>query len=65
MKTLTRTRKIGGSLMVTVPKEIVKEKSLTEGQLIEITIEKPKTDFFGAAKRIGSFKEEDRMEDRI
>jgi len=28
MESLARTRKIGGSLVVSIPKEIVKEKSL-------------------------------------
>jgi len=65
MKSLTRTRAIGGSLMVTIPKEIVREKSIQEGELVEIDIEKPKRDFFGVLKGIGSFKEKDRMEDRF
>ena len=51
--------------MVTIPKEIVREKSLQEGELIEIEVEKLKKDFFGILKGIGSFTEKDRMEDRF
>jgi antitoxin component of MazEF toxin-antitoxin module len=60
MKSLTRTRTIGGSLIVTIPKELVREKSLEEGELIE----KIKKDFFGALRDIKPFSRKDRMEDR-
>ena len=64
LKSFSRIRSIGGSLVVTIPKEIVREKSLNDGELVELEIEKPKRDFFGALKGIGSFTREDRMEDR-
>lgn len=64
LKSLSRIRKIGGSLVVTIPKEIVKEKSLEEGILVEIEIGKKKLDGFGCARGIGSFTREDRMGDR-
>lgn len=65
LKSVSRIRSIGGSLVVTIPKEIVKEKSLSEGELIELEIEKTKKDFFGALKGIGHFTRQDRMEDRF
>jgi hypothetical protein len=61
MKSLTRTRAVGGSLMVTIPAEIVKEKSIKDGELVEISVEKVKKDFFGMLKGIGPFKEEDKI----
>jgi len=64
LKSVSRIRSIGGSLVITIPKEIVKEKSLREGELIELELEKPKQNFFGALKGIGSFTRQDRMEDR-
>ncbi len=64
MKTITRTRAVGGSLVVTIPKEIVREESLKENELVEIKVEKVKRDFFGAFKGIGPFTKEDRMKDR-
>ena len=30
MKAVTRTKKVGGSIMVTIPKEIVKEENIIE-----------------------------------
>jgi hypothetical protein len=64
LKSVSRVRSIGGSLVVTIPKEVVKEKSLSPGVLVEIEIEKPREDFFGSLKGIGSFTREDRMGDR-
>ncbi len=49
---------------MTIPKEIVREKCLNEGETIELEVEKPKKNFFGALKGIGSFTREDRMKDR-
>ena len=34
LKTLARTRRIGGSLVVTIPIELVKEEQLEENQVI-------------------------------
>ncbi len=65
MKTLTRTRTIGGSLVVTIPKEIVKEESLHEGELVEIEVSKVKKDFFGALKGIGHFAKEDKFKGQL
>lgn len=68
MKTITRTRSVGGSLIVTIPKEIVKEESLREGELVEIELEKVRKSGFGALKGIGRFTDKDRDEmwrDRI
>ena len=62
MKTLTRTRAIGGSLVVTIPKEIVKEESLTENELVEIDVEKIKKSGFGMFRGIGRFIEKERKE---
>jgi len=64
LKSVSRIRSIGGSLVITIPKEIVKEKSLREGELIELELEKTKQNFFGALKGIGSFTRQDRMGDR-
>lgn len=62
---LARTRRIGGSLIVTIPAEIVRTQQLNENQLVEIKVKKRQIDGFGALKGIGSYnRKEDRMEDR-
>ena len=52
-------RKIGGSLVATVPKSLIELESLSEGQLVRIRVEKVRKSFFGAAKGIGAFTKED------
>ncbi|MEK6847079.1 MAG: AbrB/MazE/SpoVT family DNA-binding domain-containing protein [Nanoarchaeota archaeon] len=60
LKSLARVRRIGGSLVVTIPKEIVKEEQIQEEELVEISVKKPRKSYFGALKGIGSFTREDR-----
>lgn len=62
MKSLTRTRAIGGSLVVTIPREVVKEESIQEGELVEIEIGKVKKSGFGMFRGIGKFTEKEREE---
>ena len=65
MKTLVRAREVGGSLMVTIPKEIVKEESILNGQLLEIVVRKPKKSFFGAFKGIGKFTKKNKFASQL
>jgi len=65
MKTIARTRRIGGSLVVTIPSSVVKEKQLEENEMVDFVVQKRKINGFGALKGIGSFTKRDRMEDRV
>lgn len=62
METIARTRKVGGSLMITIPKEMVKEEGLREGEAVRIQVEKVKKDYFGALRGIGKFTKEDELD---
>lgn len=63
---LAKTRKIGGSLVVTLPIEIIKDQNIEEGEVVEIKVKKRRKDYFGALKGIGPYKRtEDRARDRI
>ncbi len=64
-KMLAKTRRIGGSLVVTIPAQLAKEKQLEENELVEIEVKKPRKDFYGALKGIGKFTKKDRMNDRF
>ena len=59
MEGITKLRKVGGSIVATVPKKVVDLEEFIPGQIVKIKIEKIKKSFFGAAKGIGSFTEED------
>ena len=65
MEGLTKTRKIGGSLMVTIPRAIVEEEGLVENQLIKIEIKKIKKSGFGLYKGIGPFTKEDKLRGQL
>ena len=62
---LVKTRKIGGSLVVTIPIEIIKDENIEEGEVVEIKVKKRKIDYFGALRGIGSFKKEDRAKGQL
>ena len=61
---ITRARKVGGSIMATIPKEKVKELNIRENEEIELSIKKRRKSFLGALKGIGPFTEEDRLDVR-
>ena len=65
MKSLTRTRAVGGSLIITIPIEIVKNEMLRENELIEVEVKRPKKDFFGTLRGIGSFIKEDELKGQL
>ncbi|HIH18076.1 MAG TPA: AbrB/MazE/SpoVT family DNA-binding domain-containing protein [Nanoarchaeota archaeon] len=65
MKAITRTRKIGGSLIVAIPRELVIEEGLKEGEVVEVKVRKVKKDFFGALKGIGPMTKEDKFKGQL
>ncbi len=65
METLTRTRKIGGSLVVTIPKTIVDEEGLAENQVVKIEIQKVRRSGFGLFRGIGPFSKEDEFRGQL
>jgi hypothetical protein len=57
-KCLAKTRKVGGSLIVTLPKELVESKKIKEGEIIEISVKKLRKKGFGILKGVGPFTPE-------
>jgi bifunctional DNA-binding transcriptional regulator/antitoxin component of YhaV-PrlF toxin-antitoxin module len=58
---LAKTRRVGGSLVVTLPKEVVEANKIQEGKIVEITIKKLRVDGFGALRGIGPFTPDDEL----
>jgi len=58
---LAKTRKVGGSIVVTLPKELVESKKIREGEIVEITVKKVRRDGFGAFKGLALFTAEDEL----
>jgi len=57
MKTMVKAKRIGGSIMVTIPRDIVEKKSIREGSVFPIEVGEPETDLFGAFKGLKIKKE--------
>jgi len=62
---LSKARKIGGSLVVTIPIQIVKDEQICENDEVEIKVKKRKKDYFGVLKGIGSFRKQDRARGQL
>jgi bifunctional DNA-binding transcriptional regulator/antitoxin component of YhaV-PrlF toxin-antitoxin module len=58
---VARTRKVGGSLVITIPKKLAESKKIKEGELVEMTVKKVKIDGFGAFKGMKPFTAEDEL----
>lgn len=61
-ETIQYPRKVGGSLMVTIPKEIADVEGIHAGEPIKIVFQKIKRDWFGAAKGLTSLRKEEKMD---
>jgi hypothetical protein len=59
--TLVKTRKVGGSLVVTLTKDLVEAKKIREGEIVEISVKKLRVDGFGALRGIGPFTSDDEL----
>jgi len=62
---LTKTRKVGGSIVVTLPKEIVEAQNIKENQLVEISVKKCRKNGFGMFKGMSPFTVADEMKGQL
>ena len=58
---LTKTRKVEGSIVVTLPKELVETQKIKENEYVEITVKKCRKDGFGIFKGMAPFTVEDEL----
>jgi len=65
METLTRTRRLGGSLIVTIPKEVVEAQGIRPDQLVRITVGKARKSGFGIAKRLTPMTKDDKFKGQL
>ncbi len=50
MEVLTKLRKVGGSVMVRIPKEVLEQESLHLGETVRLNVKKAKISGFGIFK---------------
>lgn len=60
--TLVKARRLGGSIVVRIPKEIVEQEGIAAGETVGISIKKVKKSWFGAFKGLKPFKKEDEFD---
>ncbi|HLC75476.1 MAG TPA: AbrB/MazE/SpoVT family DNA-binding domain-containing protein [Candidatus Nanoarchaeia archaeon] len=61
-ETIQLAKKVGGSMMVRIPKKIVEIENIKEGEAVQVDIKKVKKYFFGITPGLSPFnKSEDRM----
>jgi antitoxin component of MazEF toxin-antitoxin module len=58
---LVKVRKEGESLVITLPRKLVRNKKIKEGQILEITIKKVRKNGFGILKGMRPFSVEDEL----
>ena len=61
-KALVRTRKIGGSIVVRIPKEIADQEQIREGELVEVEVRKPRNNRFGAFRELKAFSRKEELD---
>jgi len=65
LKTLAKTRRIGGSIVVTIPSNMVQNEQIGENEIVEIEVKKLRKNYFGAFKGIGKFSKEDELDTEL
>lgn len=64
-ETMVKTRRLGGSLFVRIPKKIADKEGIIAGEMITIKVTKKKKDWFGALKGVGPFTKEDEFDEKV
>jgi hypothetical protein len=61
-RTVVRAKRVGGSIMVRLPKEVVDLEDIHEGEMVEVEVKKARRSGFGMDPGIGSMTREDEFD---
>jgi antitoxin component of MazEF toxin-antitoxin module len=61
-RSLAKARRVGGSLMITIPKEVVEQEDIHDGELVEVEVKKAKKSWFGIDPALGPMTREDELD---
>ena len=61
-RALIRAKRVGGSIMVRLPKEVVKQEDIHEGEMVEVDVHKAKKSWFGSMPDLPSMTREDELD---
>jgi antitoxin component of MazEF toxin-antitoxin module len=62
VRALAKAKRVGGSIMVRLPKEVVQQEDIHEGEMIELDVKKARRQWFGVTPQISEFTHEDELE---
>ena len=62
---LVTARKLGGSIVVSIPKTIVEHEGIMPGESIRIIVKKARKSWFGAFKGVGHMTKKDELDEQI
>ena len=65
MEALTKLRKVGGSVMARIPKEVLEHESLHAGETVKIEVKRIKISGFGSLKGMRPFTQEDEFKGQL
>jgi antitoxin component of MazEF toxin-antitoxin module len=61
-RTIVKTRKIGGSIVVRIPKDVAEREGIREDEFVEIDVKKAKGEWYGAFPTLKKFSREEELE---
>ena len=61
-RALIRAKRVGGSIMVRLPKEVVQQEDIHEGQMVEVDVRKAKKSWFGSMPDLPRMTREDELD---
>ena len=61
-RVLIKAKRIGGSIMVRIPKEVVEQEDIKEGEMVEVEFKKARRSWFGSMPGLGPMTKEDEMD---
>jgi antitoxin component of MazEF toxin-antitoxin module len=62
VRALAKAKKVGGSIMVRIPKEVVQQEDIHEGEMVELDVRKARRKWFGVTPQISEFTHEDELD---
>ena len=65
MEVLIKLRKVGGSVMARIPKEVLEQESLHPGETVKLEVKKMKKSAFGSLKGMRSFTADDEFKGQL
>jgi antitoxin component of MazEF toxin-antitoxin module len=61
-RAVIRAKRVGGSIMVRIPKEVVEQEDIHEGEMVEVDVHKARKSGFGILPGIGPMTREDELD---